>query len=139
MKTLVDEFGWNAGKVWKILNTQGPLKQEALLKTTKLAEDELWAAIGWLARENKICRENNMYKLGETNLTTKIGADAGKVWNTVAQQGEVDVSTIAKNAQITETDAYCAVGWLAREDKIQCKKIRTKEPKIKVTLKTTNV
>jgi hypothetical protein len=32
-------------------------------------------------------------------------------------------------------DAYCALGWLAREDKIQCKKIRAKEPKIKVALK----
>jgi hypothetical protein len=135
MKTLVDEFGWNAGKVWKILSAKGPLKEETLLQTTKLSEDELWTAIGWLARENKICRENNLYKLGQTNLTTKVGTDAGKVWNTVAKQGEVDVSTIAKTAQITEVDAYCALGWLARENKVECKKIRAKEPKIKVTLK----
>jgi hypothetical protein len=135
MKTLIDEFGWNAGKVWKILSTKGPLKEETLLQTTRLSEDELWTAIGWLARENKICRENNLYKLGQTNLTTKVGTDAGKVWNTVAKQGEVDVSTIAKTAQITEVDAYCALGWLARENKVECKKIRAKEPKIKVTLK----
>lgn len=135
MKTLIDEFGSNAGKVWKTLSTKGPLKEETLLKTTKLKEDELWTAIGWLARENKICRENNMYKLGNTNLTPKIGADAGKVWNTVAQQGEVDISTITKTAQITEVDAYCALGWLARENKIQLKKIHAKEPKIKVIIK----
>jgi hypothetical protein len=134
MKTVIDEFGWNAGTVWKILNTQGPLKEDALLRTTRLAQDELWAAIGWLARENKICKENNMYKLGETNLVTKIGADAGKVWNTVAKQGEADITTIAKIAQIPEVDAYCAVGWLARENKVQCKKQRTKDPKIKVCL-----
>ena len=83
MKTVVDEFGWNAGKVWKTLSTQGPLRQDALLRTTRLTQDELWAAVGWLARENKIRMENNMYKLGETNLTTKIGADAGKVWTLI--------------------------------------------------------
>ncbi|DAC72678.1 MAG TPA: hypothetical protein DSN98_03800 [Thermoplasmata archaeon] len=135
MKTLTDEFGWNAGKVWKILSTKGPLKEETLLETTKLKEDELWTAIGWLAREGKICRENNMYKLGKTNLTPKIGTDAGKVWNTVAKQGELDVSAIARTAQITEVDAYYALGWLAREDKIECKKIKSKDPKIKVVLK----
>jgi hypothetical protein len=135
MKALAEEYGWYAGKVWTTLHTQGPLKEDALLRTTRLKEDELWAAIGWLARENKICRENNVYKLGQTNLTPKIGTAAGKVWNTVAQQGEVDVSSIARIAQITEDDAYCALGWLARENKIQVKKIRAKEPKIKVTLK----
>ncbi|HUS99769.1 MAG TPA: winged helix-turn-helix domain-containing protein [Candidatus Thermoplasmatota archaeon] len=135
MKTLIDEFGWNAGKVWKILNTKGPLKEEALLHTTKLKEDELWTAIGWLAREGKICRENNMYKLGQTNLTPKIGADAGKVWSTVAKQGEIDISMIAKTIQITEVDAYQALGWLARENKVSCKKVKAKVPKIKVTLK----
>ena len=96
MKTLIDEFGWNAGKIWKTLNTKGPLKEEALRQRTKLKDDELWTAIGWLAREGKICREHNMYKLGQTNLTPKIGSDAGKVWNTLARQGEVDISTIAK-------------------------------------------
>ena len=76
-----------------------------------------------------------MYKLGQTNLTPKVGTDAGKVWNTVAKQGEMDISMIAKIIQITEVDAYCALGWLARENKVECKKLKTKEPKIKVTLK----
>lgn len=135
MKTLIDEFGWNAGKVWKTLNSKGPLREDTLRHTTKLSNDELWTAIGWLAREGKICRENNLYKLGQTNLTPKIGTDAGKVWNTVAKQGEIDISTIAKITQITEVDAYQALGWLARENKVDCKKIKSKEPKIKVILK----
>ena len=131
MKTLIDQFGWNAGKVWKILNTKGPLKEETLFRSTKLKEDEFWAAIGWLAREGKIRRENNMYKLGQTNLTPKIGTDAGKVWN----KGEIDISAIARTVQITEVDAYAALGWLARENKVHCKKVKAKVPKIKVTLK----
>lgn len=135
MKTLVDEFGWNAGKVWKTLNKKGPLKQETLLYTTKMTEDQLWAAIGWLAREDKIRQENNLYKLGQTNLTPKIGTDAGKVWDTIAKQGEIDISTIAKTVHIPEVDAYAALGWLARENKVTCKKIKAKVPKIKVALK----
>jgi len=135
MKTLIDEFGQNAGKVWQVLNAHGPLKEEALIKTTRLRQDYLWTAIGWLARENKICKENNMYKLGNTNLTTKIGTDAGKIWSTLTKQGEVDISTITQTAQITEVDAYCALGWLARENKIVAKKIRSKENQLKVALK----
>jgi hypothetical protein len=135
MKTLIDEFGQNAGKVWQVLNAHGPLKEEALLKTTRLDQDDLWAAIGWLARENKICKENNMYKLGITNLTPKIGTDAGKVWNTLAKQGELDLTTITQTTQITEVDAYYALGWLARENKIVAKKIRSKENQLKVALK----
>lgn len=135
MKTILDEFGWNAGKVWTILHSKGPLKEETLLRNTKLTQDQLWTAIGWLARENKICLVNNIYKLGDTNLTSKIGTDAGKVWNTVAKYGQIDISTIAKTARIKEVDAYYAVGWLARENKVDCKKIRAKDPKIKVTLK----
>ena len=135
MKTLNDEFGQNAGKVWQVLSAHGPLKEEALLKTTRLNQDELWAAIGWLARENKICKENNMYKLGYTNLTPKIGTDAGKVWNTLAKQGEVDLTTITQTTQINEVDAYCALGWLARENKIVAKKIRSKENQLKIALK----
>ena len=135
MKTLIDEFGQNAGKVWQVLNAHGPLKEEALLKTTRLNQDDLWAAIGWLARENKICKENNMYKLGTTNLTPKIGNDAGKVWSTLAKQGEVDITTITQTTQITEVDAYCALGWLARENKIVAKKIRAKENQLTVALK----
>ena len=135
MKTLIDEFGQNAGKVWQVLNAHGPLKEEALLKTTRLNQDDLCAAIGWLARENKICKENNMYKLGTTNLTSKIGTDAGKVWSTLTKQGDVDVTTITQETQISEIDAYCALGWLARENKITAKKIRSKQNQLSVALK----
>ena len=135
MKTLIDEYGQNAGRVWRVLNAHGPLKEESLLKTTRLKQDDLWAAIGWLAREGKICKENNVYKLGETNLTPKIGTDAGRIWSTLEHQGETDVYALAHTAQITEVDAYFALGWLARENKIVAKKIRSKENRLKVSLK----
>jgi len=135
MKTFVDEFGQNAGKVWWALHSHGTIEETKLMKTTKLDEKKLYAAIGWLARENKICRNNNFYNLGATNLTDKIGVDAGKIWDTLNQWGEVDVSSIARITDIDERDVYSALGWLAREDKIQAKGGKTKEQYLKFRLK----
>jgi len=135
MKTILEEFGLNAGKVWHTLNIWGPLKEETLQKTTRLKEENLSAAVGWLARENKIVKDGPTYKLGTTNLTTYIGTNAGKVWNTLQTRGECDVTTIVKLTQITEADCYSALGWLAREDKIAVRPIKPKENKIIYTLK----
>ena len=135
MKRLEDEFGKNAGKVWQVINNHGTLGEIELRKTTKLDEKRLNTAIGWLARENKICKHNNLYYIGETNLTDKIGVNAGKVWNTLNEWGEIDISTIVKFSHIEERDAYYALGWLAREDKIQANIPKTKNSKIKFKLK----
>ena len=135
MKTVIDEFGQHAGKVWHTLNIWGPLKEETLQKTTRLKDENLYAAVGWLARENKIYKDGSTYKIGETNLTTTIGNNAGKVWNTLQTQGECDVTTIAKLTQIPETDCYSALGWLAREDKIDVKKLKAKDTKLTIALK----
>ena len=136
MPNLVEEFGYNAGKIWDTLNTQGPLSETKLLSKTMLDERQLHAAIGWLARENKICKNGTIYKLGQTNLTNKIGADAGKLWNALNTKKEADMSSVAKMAKIQERDAYTALGWLARENKIDTYIITTpKEKKIKIKLK----
>jgi len=121
-KDIVEEFGINAGKVWNELKTHGPLNEKELLKNTKLAKNNLYAAIGWLARENKIQLENNLYVLGDTNLTEDIGKSAGKIWQTIEKHKEIDVSSIPKLAKLKEMKVYNALGWLAREDKIQVKK-----------------
>ena len=122
MKDAVEEFGNNAGKVWNELNIHGPLNEKDLLKITKLSKNNVYAAIGWLARENKIQFENNLYILGETNLTDEIGENAGKIWETLEKHKEVDISSIPKLTNIKEIKVYYALGWLAREDKIQIKK-----------------
>jgi DNA-binding transcriptional regulator GbsR (MarR family) len=50
-----EAIGMFAGKVWTVLNSEkGTLKIDVLKKQTGLSDSELWAAIGWLARENKI-------------------------------------------------------------------------------------
>lgn len=119
----MEEIGQNAGKIWKVLSLQGPLTESRLMSSTMLDDDQFQAAVGWLARENKISKSGSFYRLGATNLTDKIGADAGKLWGTLAKNNEIDVSVIAKLAQLDEKDAYSALGWLARENKIESKNL----------------
>jgi len=125
MRNIIDEYGRNAGKIWEALNNNGSLPQTKLIKNTKLSNDEFHSAIGWLARESKITKQDmaqiSRYSLGETNLTTKIGGDAGRVWKTLSTWGENDVSNIAKYTRIEADEVYAALGWLAREDKIEVK------------------
>ena len=49
-----ETIGMNAGAVWNALNEAQVLGSKQLKKVTKLKDKELYAAIGWLARENKI-------------------------------------------------------------------------------------
>ena len=49
------EIGFNAGLVWNALTESATiLTLKGLKKVTKLKEKELYAALGWLAREGKI-------------------------------------------------------------------------------------
>jgi len=118
MSDVIKSFGNNAGKLWETLNTDGPQVQTKLLKKTNLRNEEFYSAIGWLARENKIYKDKRTYKIGETNLTEKIGSDAGKVWQVLGGSNEIDVNAISRLTKIEKMDCYSALGWLAREGRI---------------------
>lgn len=135
MNDITVEFGRSAGKVWEVLRGSGPQSWSTLLKNTKLDGKTLHAAIGWLARENKICRNNSMYELGVTNLTEQIGGDAGKIWSVLEMWGDVDVSNLARLAQIDQMDVFSALGWLARENKIEQMKGALRDDVIRFKLK----
>jgi hypothetical protein len=111
----------NAGKVWKALNSWGSRTESQLIENTRLSAKEIHAAIGWLARENKIYKDGKLFKLGETNLTVKVGENAGKIWYMLHTQGGADILHISRLAQMDERDTYSALGWLAREGKINTK------------------
>jgi hypothetical protein len=118
MNEVVSLFGDDAGKVWRMLHEQGPLSETDLIEKTRLDDLHLYAAVGWLARENKIRKENNTYTLGETNLVPSIGKDAGKIWRALDVWGEVDVQSLSRLSRIAEHEVFTAVGWLAREGKV---------------------
>ena len=50
----VDVIGTNAGLVWQALATAETLGIKQIKKMTKLKDKEVFAALGWLAREGKI-------------------------------------------------------------------------------------
>lgn len=53
-KTMLEKIGNDAGSIWKILNEKGILPIKELKRRAKLKEKEIYAAIGWLAREEKL-------------------------------------------------------------------------------------
>jgi len=48
------QVGETAGKVWHLLNDQGPLTTAQIRKKLNGSADLLNFAIGWLAREDKV-------------------------------------------------------------------------------------
>jgi hypothetical protein len=55
--TVESFFGTKAGIVWKALNQNGPSNISDLVKNTSLSREEVYGALGWLGRENKIIVE----------------------------------------------------------------------------------
>lgn len=49
-----EKIGNDAGLLWKVLEAQGKKSLKELKKVAKLTDKEIYAAIGWLAREEKL-------------------------------------------------------------------------------------
>ena len=54
---MIEKIGINAGKVWVQLDKEGRVNIKALKKTINITYNDLYAAIGWLAREEKLILE----------------------------------------------------------------------------------
>ena len=55
--TVESIFGTKAGIVWKALNQNGPSNIGDLVRITSMGREEVYAALGWLGREDKILVE----------------------------------------------------------------------------------
>lgn len=55
----VETIGTNAGLVYQALATADVLGVKQLKKITKLKDKEVFAALGWLAREGKLTIDSN--------------------------------------------------------------------------------
>jgi hypothetical protein len=55
--TVESLFGTKAGVVWRALNQNGPSNITHLVKTASLSREEVFCALGWLGREDKIVME----------------------------------------------------------------------------------
>jgi hypothetical protein len=54
-----EKIGANAGQVWSVLSEEGQKSVKELRKLTKLTEKDTYAALGWLAREDKLYFHEN--------------------------------------------------------------------------------
>jgi len=64
-------------------------------------------------------------------MKSDIGTASGKIWEILSAKDEIEVSRIPKLIDEKTLIAYQALGWLAREDKIQ---YRTKGGKTYISL-----
>jgi hypothetical protein len=52
---MIEQIGTNAGLVWKVLNEGGKMSVKEIKKVAKIkAEKDVFAALGWLAKEGKL-------------------------------------------------------------------------------------
>ncbi len=49
-----EKIGTNAGIIWTLLDAEGSKSLKEIKKVCKLTEKDMYAALGWLAREGKI-------------------------------------------------------------------------------------
>ncbi len=54
---MVEKIGIDAGKVWTELDKERKMNVKDLKKAVKLSDKDLYAAFGWLAREEKLILE----------------------------------------------------------------------------------
>mgnify|MGYP003565806260 CR=1 FL=1 len=59
-----NEIGTHAGRIWKILDIWEDVDLDSIKKLADLDDSQVHSALGWLAREDKICAdEKNRFKL----------------------------------------------------------------------------
>ncbi|MRS04872.1 hypothetical protein EG832_16900 [bacterium] len=78
--TVESLFGINAGIVWKALNQNGSSNIRNLVKSTSLSREEVFGALGWLGRENKLVMEQKgramVFSLREEETRLVVTEDA---------------------------------------------------------------
>ena len=51
---MLEKIGIDAGRVWNVLNEEDSKTLKEVKKSLKMTDKEIYAAIGWLAREGKL-------------------------------------------------------------------------------------
>ncbi len=52
-------------------------------------------------------------------LIQKVGETAGLIWQAIDSQGALKLTALKKQLKLSDTIMHMALGWLAREDKIE--------------------
>ncbi len=54
MPANLNDIGLAAGEVWRYLDANGPSAADTMKRKLKMGSDLFYAAVGWLAREDKL-------------------------------------------------------------------------------------
>jgi hypothetical protein len=57
-------------------------------------------------------------------MNEEIGRIAGEIWHLLKDRGEMSLSGVVMALNTSQSTAYMALGWLAREDKLEFVKMR---------------
>jgi hypothetical protein len=57
-------------------------------------------------------------------MNEEIGRIAGEIWHLLKDRGEMSLSGVVMALNTSQSTAYMALGWLAREDKVEFVKKR---------------
>jgi len=52
-------------------------------------------------------------------MIEEIGTVAGGIWNLLNERGEMSISGVVKEINVSQSTAYMGLGWLARENKLE--------------------
>lgn len=52
-------------------------------------------------------------------MNVEIGSTAGEIWRLLKDRGDMSVSGVVMALNTSQSTAYMALGWLAREEKLE--------------------
>lgn len=52
-----------------------------------------------------------------------IGNNAGRVWRSLSENGELNITGLEKNTELKKEDILLALGWLYKEKKVQSRTV----------------
>jgi hypothetical protein len=65
-------------------------------------------------------------------MFAQVGEVAGKVWHTLKESGELSTAQLKKKIETDDKTLWMALGWLAREDKLNFNQVKNT---LKISLK----
>ena len=65
-----------------------------------------------------------MATVSTNEFVAEIGEAAGLIWKTLDESGPTSVAQLVKSSEKSRDLVMQALGWLAREDKIEIKEVR---------------
>jgi hypothetical protein len=121
MSSKTELFGENANKV---LNTM--IKSYSKFLTgldieveTKLSNDKVQEALGWLIESHKVdAVRDSTNKIRYVLVDGTYEKNASVVWHALKTNGPQNITELMKTTKLSEGEVHGTLGWLARENDI---------------------